>query len=511
MGERNTLKPFGRKAVLCFCMLLFAVGCNTSAGPDAEGPAPAEPTPIVIGGQIAENGVLRAIVEAEDFARIEQIPDLKTLDVTGSDCYEAILGYASSHPDVEVLYSVAIGGETIPNVAAEASVSRVPDASLLTFLPNLRALTVTEPMTGEKASALLDALPDAALDYAVDIGGKTVRCTDASVDLSDVSPNRCESLAQCVRALPNLSEVRLNREDGSTDWTLEQAKPLMDAQPGLRVELNTEAFGVPFSLTDDVVVFSGIPLAEHMDELLALLPYLYNVGRLDMEECGIPDEEMGRLREAYPSPKIVWRVHVGVYSCRTDVRMIHFADAISNPMLTDADVPPLIYCNEVKYLDLGHNLIQNPYFVAYMPDLEVCIVAIHEPTDISAFAHCPKLEYAELFNGSVSDVSALAACTELKHLNLSMNEITDITPLYGLVKLERLWISNNPIPEEQVETFRKLVPDCVVNTTAEDPTLNEWRWDTNRPNWYAERYELLRKQFQYDLRITSYVEEPDFD
>ena len=62
-----------------------------------------------------------------------------------------------------------------------------------------------------------------------------------------------------------------------------------------------------------------------------------------------------------------------------------------------------------------------------------------------------------------------------------------------------------------METFRKLVPGCVVNTTAEDPTQNEWRWDPSRENWYAERYELLRRQFRYDLGITSYVEEPDFD
>jgi hypothetical protein len=179
------------------------------------------------------------------------------------------------------------------------------------------------------------------------------------------------------------------------------------------------------------------------------------------------------------------------------------------PALTDRDTKGLTYCNEVRYLDLGHNLIQDAYFVGFMPDLEVCILAIQQPTDISAFRNCPHLEYAELFNGSITDVSPLAACTELHHLNLCMNKITDITPLYGLTNLERLWISRNPIPPEQVAKFRELVPDCVVNTTAEDPTINAWRFDWSRPDNYSVRYALLQKQFAYDRQITSSVDLPD--
>lgn len=501
--------------LLCsvICLLLFAAGCSDAEKtPDAEEAAQptAAPTPITVGGASAENGVLRAVVEADDFALIEQLP-LHTLDVSGSTCYEAIQSYRNAHPDVTVLYTVVIGDAEIASGDASATVRSVPDPALLSYLPNLAELTVTEPMTPAQIVSVQNALPDAALTYSVSIADRAVSCRETALDLSDVSPAFLNEVVEAIAVLPDLKDVELNRVDGSSDWTLENAMALMDANPALRVDLNVTVFKKTFSLTDEVVSFNRVNLADRTDELLALLPYLRNVGRLDMENCGIPDEQMAEFRAAYPAPKIVWRVNVGAYSCRTDVKMIRFSQFYAHPMLTDANTHGLIYCNEVRYLDLGHNLIQDAYFVGYMPDLEVCILAIQQPTDISAFANCTHLEYAELFNGHITDVSALANCTELRHLNLCMNKITDITPLYGLTKLERLWISRNRIPEEQIERFKELVPDCVVNTTAKDPTLNEWRFDYSRKSTYSVRYELLRKQFSYGENITSSVDLPDLD
>ena len=507
--------------VILFCLPLCAAGCShASEAPKATAvptvspiasdmPSP-EPTPITVNGCAAENGVLRAVVNADDFALIEQMR-LHSLDVSGSVCYPEILAYCAAHPEVDVLYTVAIGDDVLSNHDVSATVKDVPDASLLSYLPALSDLTVKNPLSCEQAAALINVLPDASLTYSVEFAGLAVNSDADALDLSDVSPERADALAEGIAVLPKITDVQLNRADGSSDWTLEQAGILQAVRPTLRVDLNVTAFGVHFSLTDEVVSFNRKYLASRKDELIALLPYLRSVGRLDMEECGLSDEEMAALREQFPSPKIVWRVHVGPYECRTDAIMIHFSNFVRYPMLRDQNTHALIYCNEVKYLDLGHNLIQDPYFVAYMPNLEVCIIAIHQPTDISAFANCPHLEYAELFNGSVTDVSALANCTELKHLNLCMNQITDITPLYGLKKLERLWIAQNPIPQEQIDRFCELVPNCVVNTTAEDPTLNEWRWDYSRPSRYSERYELLRSQFLYGTGATSYTEEPDPD
>lgn len=516
--------------LLVLCLLLCGVACSetqeaepvvqetTLSMPDptpAVTPAPTpvvtpSPTPITVGGSFAENGVLRAVVEADDFALIEQIEGLTTLDVTGSVCYDAILAYRSAHPSVNVIYSVQIGDASVSSDAQDATVPRVPDSSLLSYLPALEKLTVTKPMTPEEAAAVLETRPDVDFAYSVSAAGMTFSHDLEKLDLSKVSPALSGEIAEALAVLPNLADVELNRADGSSDWTLSDAKPLMDANKTARVNLTVTVFGKTFSLTDDVVSFSGIRMTpEQKEELIALLPYLRSVGRLDLENCRLPDEELAALRAEYPSPKIVWRVNVGRYSCRTDSKMIRFSLSYLYPVLTDDDTKGLTYCNEVRYLDLGHNKIQDAYFVAYMPDLEVCILAIQEPTDISAFANCKHLEYAELFHGRISDVSALASCTELHHLNLCMNHITDITPLYGLTNLERLWISQNPIPPEQIEKFKELVPNCVVNTTAEDPTLNEWRFENGKSGKPCARYALLQKQFAYSKMLTSSVDLPD--
>lgn len=510
--------------LLILCLPLALLGCTgteqTSGGvpasvsetPAAE-PTPAltpEPTPITVAGASAEDGTLRAVVEAEDFALIEQMEGLRTLDVSGSVCFDAILAYQSAHPDVKVVYTVPVGDAVLSPDTVTARVRRLPDPAVLAYLPKLSSLSVEEPMPPETAKAVRSALPDAVLSYSVTVAGHTVSDTETALDLSGISPAHAAELAEAIEVLPKITDVELDRADGSSDWTLEDAGVLQSVREDLRVHLTVTVFDRTFSLTDDVVSFSNIPLADRKDELLAILPQLRNVRLLEMEECGLPDEEMAELRAQFPSPKIAWMIHLGAYAFRSDSKMLRMNIYNDKTMLTDENVHPLIYCNEVKYIDLGHNQIQNPYFIAYMPELEVCILAIYQPTDLSAFANCPNLEYAELFHGSVTDVSPLANCKHLKHLNLCMNQITDITPLYGLTELERLWISRNPgIPKEQIEKFKELVPNCLVNTTTVDPTDPPWRLDPRRPSGRSERYELLRKQFCYGKRIVYSLVEPD--
>ena len=476
--------------------------------------APATQTPAAESGFPIENGVLRAVVDADDFAEIAQIPNLNTLDVSGSTCYEAIIAYKNAHPDVTVLYSVPIGETEIPSDARAAVVKSVPNPADLRYLPMLSELTVTEPMTVSKITDLQSAASGIALSYSAAFAGLTVSSAQTALDLSKTAPALSEQIAEGLAVLPNITDIELNRAAGSSEWTLEDAGILQTVRPSLRVSLNVTAFDRTFSLTDEVVDFNEIRMdtQTRKNELLALLPYLRSVKRLDMEGCWIPNEEMAALRARFSSPKIVWRVKVGRYSCRTDAKMIRFSKYDKDLKLTNGSARALMYCNEVRYLDLGHNKIENPDFVAYMPDLEVCIIAVNQTIDISAFANCTHLEYAELFSGRITDVSPLAACKELKHLNLCANRISDITPLYRLTGLKRLWISQNRIPEDQIAEFRNLMPDCVVNTTAEDPTQEGWRFDPARESGYSERYELLRRQFSYDdLQLTSSSALPDLD
>ncbi len=471
-------------------------------------PVPA-PTPFCIAGQAfsGEETSLQLIVkDGADLKKLDLFSNLQAVDLTGSCCYADLLTYQNNHPQIDVTYAVRIGKDMIQNDASEAAVETLPDVSLLAYLPELRRLTLLEPLNPEEGKKLLELLPEAELHYRVQFAGFLVDHAQTSLDISSSSSEDVDEIVAGIAALPNLTNICISASDATSDWTLEDVGKIQRVRDTIAVDYTIEAFGVTFSLTDKVVDLNHISLRNRMDELKSLLPYLRNVGRLDMEECGIADDQMAALRAEFSSPEIVWRVHVGHYDCRTDAIMIRFSDNDDLVKLHDKDVIPLQYCNKVRYLDLGHNLFTHIDFVQHMPELQVAILAVGAVEDILEIAACTKLEYCELFSGNIEDVSPLAACTELRDLNLAYNDIQDISPLFGLKNLKRLWISNNPMEKGQIETLQKLLPECEVNTTSGNPTGLGWRYDYPDGAKYLERYILLRKQFCYDTPgIHSYT------
>ena len=376
-----------------------------------------------------------------------------------------------------------------------------PAFFLLSFLLLLNARVRTpavqaSPDAGAPTAATTTPAPEptaAPVPGPIVIAGQTLTGDETELDLSALAPEDIPACIDALAQLPHLKQVDLDPAEGSSPWTLEQAGALVVRYPDLLVNYTATVFGVTFRLTDEVVSFNRINLSDKVDELRRILPYMAHVGRLDMEYCEIPNEQMAELRAQFPAPKIVWRVFVkGIYHCRTDAIMIRFSFNADMNRLYDKDTQPLIYCNEVRYLDLGHDHITDAYFTAYMPDLEVCILAVGDITHISALANCPKLEYLEIFTGHITDISVLAGLKNLKHLNIANNQITDISPLFEL-DLERLWMSRNPIPKEQIEEFQRRFPNCEINTTGSNPTGDGWRGRYG----YAPRYKLLREQFCY--------------
>ena len=485
-----------------------AVMAESSSAP-AETPKPA-PEPIVFrsgGSYSGSETELALVIDADELPLLDCFPSLKAVDLSGSSCFPEIFSYREAHPDVAVKYTVPLGDQAVPNDAREASVSYLADPDLLLYLPDLTSLTVTDPMKPLDASRLFAAGSNLELHYTVSVAGLTIGPEAETLDLTSASPDSLEDVLNALPVLPNVHKILLSPENGESEWTLDQADALQSAREGLLVDYEVRIFGTEFSLSDEVVSFNGIQLKKQQDELRALLPYLKNVNRLDMESCGISNADMAKLREEFPQPKIVWRVNIGTYSCRTDAIMIRFSSKLPSKTLYDADVQPLKYCTEMRYLDLGHNSIKRMDFLSYMPDLEVVIIAVGFMEDISGIANHEKLEYCEFLSGRIKDLSPLASCPNLEHLNVAYNLITDITPLYGLTKLKRLWISRNSIPKSQIEEIRRLLPDTEINTTSQNPTGEGWRWASERDLLKCERYELLCKQFCYDTKTITYTEE----
>ena len=448
---------------------------------------------------------------AEVQAALADLPQVGSVDLRESGLdNEEVAALKGALPELSVQYSVTVQGmRDDPDMKVlELDASMISDwdalAQEIGLLRSLEQIVVTGALTPEQAAYLLEGAGSIPVSYSVSFKGRIIGSDEEAVDFSDLPASDLGAIKAALIVLPKVKKVNLDPKKGSSKWTLDEADQLQQFREGLLVGYTTKSFGVSFSLADEVVSFNGKNLKRRIEELKLLLPYLRNVKRVDMENCGIDNETMAALRDEFPQPKLVWRVKVGAYTVRTDARMIKFS-AGGGKALHDKDTENLKYCRDVRYLDLGHNEFKHIDFVANMPELEVCIIAVGYMTSLEGIQNCPKLEYAEFLSGLISDVSPLASCTELVHLNLVYNRIKDITPLYGLTKLERLWISRNDIPADQVAKFKELVPNCQVNTTVQNPTRGGWRYFDEEFTQITPRYALLCQQFHYDnAKLRSY-------
>ena len=433
------------------------------------------------------------------------------------------------------------------------SIEIQPDSDLAELSELAETLTALQTIqyqdrepTQEELEQLHQTFPSAQIDYQMTIGSVTVPCTATELDLSGLKRSEVDEALQDMTLLPNLTSVNLGGVPASetpadpaaeTDGTespdvssepadtsaetpdassasssgdesssspetvvtdpnadyllLEDAERFMEAFPDLAYQFRFSLFDRVISFDDTELDLNGVEMTDSGAQVRRIMPYLKNLTYLNMENTGVSNEDMAQLRDDFPNVNVVWRIWFGPrYTCRTDTEKI-LASYNYGRHLVGEDVQVLKYCTKVKYLDLGHNDIDDISFIQYMPDLEVAIVAINKWTDATPLASCKNLEYLEMFNVKCSDLSCLPQLTNLKHLNVCyLKDLTDITPLYQMTWLERLWVGCvNSVPKDQLKQLHEALPDTVVNTTAWDPTSQGWRNN--------ERYTLLRKQFNY--------------
>jgi hypothetical protein len=281
---------------------------------------------------------------------------------------------------------------------------------------------------------------------------------------------------------------------------------LQQACPEANIRYNFTLYGKEVELQNTQLNLSHIPVEDNGYALRQAMAHMPQLTYLDMDSCGVPNEDMAAIRDEFPNVKVVCRIWFGSnlnYSVRTDVERILASKSSVGGFVYGEYAEPLKYCTEVKYLDLGHNpLMTDISFVSYMPKLEVAILAMGGWSDASPLANCENLEYLEMQTTLCTDLSPLANLKNLRHLNIAYNfDLCDISPLYGLTELERLWIGCiNPVPAEQVAQMQAAAPNCEINTEVYiDPTGGRWRYvDYNELAYFFilhPRYELLREQF----------------
>lgn len=496
--------------------------------------------PFSAGVYPVDSASLTMVLQPGETELLKDFTMLTSVDFCGSTNYDEIIAWSEANPQVQVKYDIALptGAVVSPDLASLDlsgldSVTIEKTAAMFKYLPELKSVELgiasdaASVLPAETVAAVRAALPDGEISYAFSLLGQTLSMDADSVDLSSMKAEDVSSTAALLSCLSNITYVNLGSADTNpiawSDFAI-----LKEACPNAEFDYSFSIYGKAVNTKTEELDFSYTELPDKGAALREALPFMPKCTFVNMDSCGISNEEMGALQAEFPDKKIVWRVWFGnCYSVRTDATKILASKPSVGGVLDDSINDVLKYCTSMKHIDLGHNeAITDISFVSYMPDLETLVIAMNPLTDISPLANCHKIDYLELNSTAFSDLSPLSELQSLRHLNIAnCPNITDISPLYGLKDLERLWIgAATPVPAEQVALMKENAPNIVIDTTTVDPTQGGWRYaDLNYEGWvvyaqtgyfqyeYHPRYELLREQFGYgSLDYSFYYKDPTY-
>jgi len=455
-------------------------------------------------------------ISAEEISLLDGFEGLSVVDFTNSTCYEEIAAWADSNSCVKVLCSVPLpNGDSVQLLAEKLDLSGLthtlarPMAEALRQLPRLREVNLGKRSDEENSLLFEDLLWLKYLNPTVyficdecvfNAFGQTISLRDIELDLSEINSSDTQLAMNLISMMPNLSTIEFGKD--SKDLLLEDICRFQTVFSDIDINYEFTLYGKTFSINDEVIDLSFMAIEDRGEALREVLPYLPRCSYVDMDSCGISNEDMAKLQAEFPHVKLVWRVFFGhAYTLRTDAERLLASRPSVGGNLTAADLADLKYCTDLKYLDIGHNMnVGSLEFLAPLAKLEVVVLAMNSFTDLSPLANCHNIEYLEIYTTETLSVEPLRNLTKLKHLNIGNTRVSDISPLYGL-DLDRLFIgATTPVPAEQVAVMQGLHPDCEINTVVSDPAEGSWRYGkTNCWPWiYHERYALLREQMGYD-------------
>ena len=484
---------------------------------------------VTLGGRQVSRGTkeLTAVVTEEELALLDSLPKLRYADLSGSDCYAAMIAWGAAHPGVMLRYTVPLpNGATAENSATVLDLSALRHEQLdealraVAALPSLQLVelgdTAGNDLTGEDLTLLRASFPSVRFEHKVLFRGQPLDTGLQSLDLSTCSDEELSALLPWLGEMTQLRSIELGDggDAAAARFSWEHVRALEELFPQAQINYRFRLYGRELSLETEALDLNHLVLDDQGALVKAVTVCMPRLRWLDMDSCEVDDEHMAAIRDALPQAEVVWRVWFGTgYSVRTNVERIIASNPDKAGELDAENTRSLQYCTKVRYLDLGHNSYLNSIeFTRYMPDLEVVILAMGDWSDCSPLAGCLKLEYAELQTTCLNDISPLAGLVNLRHLNICCNyALHDLSPLYN-IPLERLWIGClTPIPLEQVDTFRQLHPGCRIDIESTDPTQTFWRYTgmDEKGNLKLEpRYALLRQQMDYDSAplCYSYIE-----
>lgn len=288
-------------------------------------------------------------------------------------------------------------------------------------------------------------------------------------------------LTPLLEAAPLLTQVR-SIDLSACTLELDALGALRAAYPAAEILCQTQVGEQCCDSQVETLDFSGGTLELAQAELACrVLPRLTKL--IFPADCGYTDEELDALNRSYPDTQVVWSVHFGTWTVRTDATCfstLQFSNGLHH-RYTSEDFSPLFrYCRDLVALDLGHNDLDDMTELAGLTKLKVLILADDwSLSDISPLAALTELEYLEIFNNPfLSDFSALHSMTKMLDMNLSYCPLSDLSFLEDMPALERCWLRATNVPSQQWSSISEAYPDVEFLWYFDGPihsTIGGWR------------------------------------
>ena len=395
-------------------------------------------------------------------------------------------------PDKTFTYAVTLMGKQIDPAAEAIDLQGAQDidpdaiAAALSMLPGVREVDLRgTPVSAETVQALQAAREDVRFLFTCDVPGVPMTSEDTAVTLTGGTFADLQAYMAYIPCMPFLETI----DARAVALTGEDIQALQADARARKVVYGFSVYGKNVTTLDTELNLDGIPVSDpaQVETIIRMMP---NLQKLSMVGCGLSDEAMGALFDAYPQIKFVWEVHFGKYKLRTDATAFTTnLYAVNDYHYTSGTFAPLRYCTDLMMLDLGHCDITSIEGLAGLKKLRVLILADNNISDISPLAGLEDLEYVELFmNKNIRDFTPLANKQKLVDLNIYYCRIQDVEPLTTCTNLKRLWLGECGLSDGQIGKLRKALPNCKINARGSSSTGEGWR--------SHKHYETLKKMYK---------------
>ena len=378
-------------------------------------------------------------------------------------------------PTVIAVSSIEIGTDSFPVDATEIIVtggstqfSENEIAQALFKLPLLRKADLRAySLTPAKAQNLMTNFPNVEFVWDLTILDGDIVQYDAEAWTFDGDTD-LDEVEYLIRCLPKLKAVKLNNGGGASIGLDDRLRILCSIYPDVTFTWDYSLFDRYFSTDAVTVNLDNVPM-ENTDELFAALPCFHALTRVEMDNTGLTNDQIGELFYAFPGVRFIWTIQLKYprYRIRTDCRAYstYVKPAEGFARLTSEDVQALKYCTDLMALDLGHNAISDISFMESLTKLQILILCDNRVTDISVLEFMPELEYAELMMNGITDVSVFQKLPKMLDLHLGSNKIRDFSPLYSCQQLKRLWVPSQfgeAFTSSRQKEIQAQLPDCFI-------------------------------------------------